>query len=203
VLEHHELRAAPSAATNTLATDPSTFYSSGSFPRLSKVRFPIFGTSPVPDIPPSPQERGEAEHARIDHLSAEELCETPNEEQQVHNSEEHGKADFAARPPLTVSPNGPCRMYNRWIISFLLEGLVSITVPMEIDEKFRLFPMSRALDCTQLPFPQGRLGRKPAKDDGHLQNHENAEETKDDHEQCKDQRGGLPCEKKSDRRDEN
>src|SRR5215467_8693323 len=51
------------------------------------------------------------------HLSAEELRETPDEEQQVHNSEEHGKADFAARPPLTVLSNGPCRMDDRRIIA--------------------------------------------------------------------------------------
>ena len=78
----------------------------------------------------------------MDHLSAEELRETPDEEQQVHDSEEQGKANFAARPPLTVSPNGPCRMYDRRIIPLLLERLVSIAVPMEIAEEFRLFPMS-------------------------------------------------------------
>src|SRR5215467_2297512 len=135
----------------------------------------------------------------MDHLSAEELCETPHEEQHIHDSEEQGKAEFATGPPLTVSPNGPCRIDDRRIIRLVLERLVSIAVPVEIDEEFRLFPMSGTLYTTQLPFPQQRLGRKAAKHYGHLQNHENAEETKDDHEQRKDQRGGLPCEKKSDR----
>src|SRR5262245_51073710 len=94
-------------------------------------------------------------------------------------------------------------MYDRRIIPSLFQRLVSITVPMEIDEEFRVFPMPRALYPTQLPFPERRLGRKPAKHDSHLQNHKYAEETQDDHEHSKDQRGGFTGEKKADRCDKN
>lgn len=131
-----------------------------------------------------------------------ELSQTPDEKESIHDPEEQRETEFTMGPPLTVLTSGPGGMDDRRIIPLLLERLVPVAIPMEIDKQLGLVPLSRSFNTTELPFPQRRLSREATQHDGHLQCHEHAEEAQDHDEYRKDQRDRLPGEEKADRSDE-
>lgn len=64
-----------------------------------------------------------------------------------------------------------------------------------------LRPTRLSFHASQLPFPQGYLGRKSPEHDRHLQDHENAEYAQNHAQERKEKRGRLAGEDKSNRSD--
>ena len=90
----------------------------------------------------------------------------------------------------------PVRMNERRIILFVLERLMLVAIPMEIDEELSLVPLFSSFDSPELPFPECRLGRKTTKHNGHLHGHQHSKQTKNDDKECKNPSNSLPGEQK-------
>src|SRR5215472_17129841 len=113
------------------------------------------------------------------------MGQTPGKKEPIHDSKKYGETDFATSPPLTMLAKCPVWIDERRIIQFILERLMLVAIPMEIDEELSLVPLSSSFDSPELPFPECRLGRKTTKHNGHLHGHQHSKQAKNDDKECK------------------